>query len=128
MDLKKEKLPFEFSDDTEENILKLLLEIAKDNCSFVIIFGSRNLLLSPVVKCSAWLERRLGPAPDSHRLQVQDTQLLSSCSSTLRVAESSMGRDGWSNFTDRLCTGDPRLEQGISPSTRQTGAFSPDTA
>lgn len=53
-DLKK-KLPFEFSDDTEENILKLLLEIAKYNCSYVIMFGNINLLLSPEVKCSAWL-------------------------------------------------------------------------
>lgn len=53
VDLKK--IPFEFSDDTEENILKLLLDIAKDNCSCVIMFGNKNLLLSPVVKSSAWL-------------------------------------------------------------------------
>lgn len=51
----KKKIPFEFSDDTEENILKLLLDIAKDNCSCVIMFGNKNLLLSPVVKSSAWL-------------------------------------------------------------------------
>lgn len=49
------KMQFEFSDDTEENILKLLSEIAKDNCSSVNMFGKINQLLFPAVKDSAWL-------------------------------------------------------------------------
>lgn len=121
--LKKKTKTFQFSDDTEENILKLLLEIARDNCSCVIMFGNMNLLLWPVVKC--WLWVCLGPAPDSHRLQVQDTQPLFPCSSDLWVAESNMGRDAWINFAHTLCTRDPWLEQGIPPNTKANwGLFS----
>lgn len=54
VDLKK-ILQFEFSDDTEENTLKLLLEVAKDNCSSVNMFGKIKRLLFPIVKHSAWL-------------------------------------------------------------------------
>ena len=54
MDFKK-KLHFEFSDDTKENIIKLFLEIAKDNRSSVNMFGKIKRLLFLVVKYFAWL-------------------------------------------------------------------------